>query len=72
MKVKTLIWAITAVLLASFATTHADAAAPKMKRYTVTMIKAHLPAAPGNGTDDYRCFLLDPKVTEDSDRTSVV
>ena len=30
------------------------------------MTKAHLPAAPNNGTDDYRCFLLDPKVSEDS------
>ena len=40
--------------------------AQKMKRYTVTMQKAHLPVAPNKGTDDYRCFLLDPKVTEDS------
>ena len=30
------------------------------------MQKAHLPVAPNKGTDDYRCFLLDPKVTEDS------
>jgi len=30
------------------------------------MTKAHLPVAPNNGTDDYRCFLLDPKVSEDS------
>ena len=30
------------------------------------MKKAHLPTAPKNGTDDYRCFLLDPKVTENS------
>ena len=30
------------------------------------MAKAYLPAAPSSGTDDYRCFLLDPKVTEDS------
>jgi Copper type II ascorbate-dependent monooxygenase, C-terminal domain len=41
-------------------------AAEKTKTYTVQMVKAHLPAAPNNGTDDYRCFLLDPKVTEDS------
>jgi hypothetical protein len=34
--------------------------------YTVQMRKAHLPKAPANGTDDYRCFLLDPKVKEDS------
>lgn len=38
----------------------------KLKKHTVTMTKAHLPVAPNNGTDDYRCFLLDPKVSEDS------
>ena len=36
------------------------------KTYAVKMTKAHLPVAPKNGTDDYRCFLLDPKVKEDS------
>ena len=41
-------------------------AAEKTKTYSVRMVKAHLPAAPKNGTDDYRCFLLDPKVKEDS------
>ena len=41
-------------------------AAEKTKTYSVQMVKAHLPAAPANGTDDYRCFLLDPKVKEDS------
>ena len=46
--------------------TASAATAPKIKRYTVTMTKAHLPVAPNNGTDDYRCFLLDPKVTQDS------
>ncbi len=40
--------------------------ATKSKVYKVRMVKAHLPQAPKNGTDDYRCFLLDPKVTEDS------
>jgi len=38
----------------------------KIKTYTVTMKKAHLPTAPSSGTDDYRCFLLNPKVTQDS------
>jgi hypothetical protein len=42
------------------------APAPKVKKYSATMAKAHLPAAPNKGTDDYRCFLLDPKVKEDS------
>ena len=56
-----------AVLLVSLMPQGADAATtPKMKKYSVTMTKAHLPVAPNNGTDDYRCFLLDPKVTEDS------
>jgi hypothetical protein len=36
------------------------------KIYTATMPQAHLPSAPNNGTDDYRCFLLDPGVTQDS------
>jgi hypothetical protein len=40
--------------------------APALKTYKVQMLKAHLPQAPANGTDDYRCFLLDPKVAEDS------
>ena len=38
----------------------------KLKKYSVSMTKAHLPIAPNNGTDDYRCFLLDPKVSQDS------
>jgi hypothetical protein len=38
----------------------------KLKKYSVSMTKAHLPVAPNNGTDDYRCFLLDPKVSQDS------
>jgi hypothetical protein len=56
-----------AVLFASLLPSGAGAVSTQnMKRYTVTMTKAHLPSAPNNGTDDYRCFLLDPKVTEDS------
>jgi hypothetical protein len=56
-----------AVLLTSLMPHLAEAATtPKLKKYSVTMTKAHLPVAPNNGTDDYRCFLLDPKVTEDS------
>jgi len=67
MKAKTLSIAAALVLLMSLVPTASHAAtAQKMKRYTVTMIKAHLPAAPNNGTDDYRCFLLDPKITQES------
>lgn len=37
------------------------------RRLEVRMEKAYTPSAPtGVGTDDYRCFLLDPKVTKDS------
>jgi hypothetical protein len=36
-------------------------------RVDVRMPKTYTPSAPtGVGTDDYRCFLLDPKVTHDS------
>ncbi|MEP9361383.1 hypothetical protein ABLE68_00360 [Nocardioides sp. CN2-186] len=36
------------------------------KRMTLTMPAAYTPSAPtGNGTDDYRCFLLDPKLDKD-------
>ncbi len=67
MKVKSLSITVAALLLVSLIPQSSSAAsAPKMKRYTVTMQKAHLPTAPNNGTDDYRCFLLDPNVTEDS------
>ncbi|TRZ73391.1 MAG: monooxygenase [Streptomycetaceae bacterium] len=67
MKIKAISIAAAAVLLISLMPQNAGAATTqKMKTYTVTMTKAHLPAAPLNGTDDYRCFLLDPKVTEDS------
>jgi hypothetical protein len=37
-----------------------------VKKYSATMAKAHLPVAPNKGTNGYRCFLLDPKVKEDS------
>lgn len=37
------------------------------RRVTVTMPAAYTPSAPNDvGTDDYRCFLLDPKVAADS------
>jgi len=66
MKLRILPIALIAVLSASLLPSIAQAAPSKSKVYTVTMKKAHLPSAPKNGTDDYRCFLLDPKVTEDS------
>ncbi len=39
--------------------------------YVAQMTKPHLPSAPNGGTDDYHCFLLDPKVTQDSLITQV-
>ena len=36
------------------------------ERLTLTMPEAYTPSAPtGTGTDDYRCFMLDPKLTND-------
>ena len=65
--------AVVAILVLALATTsiNSSRAAKAIqqnpeKTYTVQMAKTYLPAAPTNGTDDYRCFLLDPKVTEDS------
>ncbi|MBM3722339.1 MAG: monooxygenase [Actinobacteria bacterium] len=52
----------SATPLPSSSATYSD----QPKKYSVEMSKAHLPKAPPGGTDDYRCFLLDPKVTEDS------
>jgi len=46
-------------------------AAPSAVVYTAEMTKPHVPQAPIGGTDDYRCFLVDPKVTTDSLITSV-
>jgi hypothetical protein len=67
MKMRSAVIPLVAVLLTSLVSPVADAAtAPKVKKYSVTMTKAHLPVAPNKGTDDYRCFLLDPKVKEDS------
>lgn len=37
------------------------------QRLTLTMPAAYTPSAPtGKGTDDYRCFMLDPRLAEDS------
>ncbi|MCD4527157.1 hypothetical protein [Nocardioides sp. cx-173] len=53
---------------------HAPAAPAKLKplragerRVTMTMPETYTPSAPtGTGTDDYRCFLLDPRLARDS------
>ncbi|MBC7464308.1 MAG: monooxygenase [Actinobacteria bacterium] len=45
--------------------------ADPVRTYTATMTKPHLPTAPNGGTDDYRCFLIDPQVQTDSLITTV-
>ena len=37
-----------------------------VKTYTATMAQPHTPKGLNGGTDDYHCFLIDPKVNEDS------
>ena len=66
MRSKTLILFIMLAISLSPSASHSIAAEPATKSYIVSMKKAHLPVAPNNGTDDYRCFLLDPKVNQDS------
>jgi Copper type II ascorbate-dependent monooxygenase, C-terminal domain len=39
--------------------------------YVAKMTQPHLPSAPNGGTDDYRCFLIDPKIPQDSLITQV-
>ena len=39
--------------------------------YVAQMVKPHLPQGSNGGTDDYHCFLIDPKVTQDSLITQV-
>jgi hypothetical protein len=52
---------------ASTAPAVSTALRPGERRTTVRMPAAYTPSAPtGVGTDDYRCFLLDPKVQQDS------
>ena len=57
---------LASVLLAPIISPVANSASVSSKFYTAKMLKAHAPTAPNNGTDDYRCFLLDPKVSQDS------
>jgi hypothetical protein len=42
-----------------------NALAVTSRIYVTKMIKPHLPKALSNGSDDYRCFLLDPKINQD-------
>ena len=64
MKFKSFVCLVTILISALVSAPQSQAA--KSKFYVAKMVKAHLPSAPNNGTDDYRCFLLDPKVNQDS------
>jgi hypothetical protein len=66
MKRTALVFLLAMALVSFFANPVAQGAKSSTKFYVAKMLKAHTPTAPNNGTDDYRCFLLDPKVTEDS------
>ena len=44
---------------------------PDSTVYTAQMIKPHLPQGNNGGTDDYHCFLIDPKVKQNSLITQV-
>ena len=44
---------------------------PASTVYVAQMTKPHLPQGNNGGTDDYHCFLIDPKVTQDSLITQV-
>ncbi|SHN25412.1 Copper type II ascorbate-dependent monooxygenase, C-terminal domain [Cryptosporangium aurantiacum] len=51
--------------------THANAPSPEPLRpgerfLTLEMPEPYSPAAPSGGTDDYRCFLVDPKLTAET------
>ena len=39
--------------------------------YVASMVKPYLPVGQNGGTDDYHCFLIDPKVSQDSLITQV-
>ena len=64
---------IPALLLSSFITGGVSSAqtTPAGTVYVAQMPKAHLPQGTNGGTDDYHCFLIDPKITQDSLITQV-
>ena len=68
-------WVLTVplILLASLATPLINSASPASTGIVLTaqMPKAHLPQGQNGGTDDYRCFLINPKVKQDSLITQV-
>ena len=59
------------VIFFSFINVAPSFSTPTSKIYIAKMTKPHLPSAPNGGSDDYRCFLVDPKIQENSLITSV-
>ena len=64
---------ISALILSILLGTSASEAQslPVSTIYTAQMIRPHLPQGTNGGTDDYHCFLIDPKVTQNSLITQV-
>jgi len=66
--ISSVIFAITAV-----SSPEADAATKRQSvtKYEFTMPKAYQPQGSNGGYDDYRCFLIDPKVNVNSILTTI-
>ena len=47
-------------------------AATSLKKVNVLTTPSYIPAPPTNGSDEYRCFVLDPKITKSSFLQSVL
>ena len=64
----TVLFLISGLLLSTFLGSSASSAQilPTSTVYTAQMVKPHLPQGNNGGTDDYHCFLIDPKVKQDS------
>jgi hypothetical protein len=64
---------IPTLLLSIFIAPEVSSAQSAVKStvYVAQMVKPHLPQGTNGGTDDYSCFLIDPKVTQDSLITQV-
>ena len=71
MKRPLIVMAIASLLFSFVSIESQSANAGTALVYTAMMPKPHLATAPNGGTDDYRCFLIDPGIKEDSLITSV-
>jgi len=57
---------VTCLLVSTISATGTVNATTPTVVFIAQMSKAHLPQGPNGGTDDYHCFLVDPKITRDS------